>query len=162
MCIRGGKQPCDCDDSNFKLKQKAGWLVAWLTGWLAAWLCALMALAVWSGFRGMGAVCGVSGTRRRSRGRGGHDGSRRGPGEPRPGRVKRGGWMEEEEKKAGVNENGRMIWTGGGEVKTRRRRWVKERIRWEVKWQRKRRKTVGEKERKTEERTKKVVTMKNI
>lgn len=40
---------------------------------------------------------------------GGHDGSRRGPGEPRPGRVKRGGWMEEEEKKAGVNENGRMI-----------------------------------------------------
>lgn len=50
---------------------------------------------------------------------GGHDGSRRGPGEPRLGRGKRGGWMEEEEKKAGVNESRRTGRTGGGEVRTR-------------------------------------------
>ncbi|KAK1900775.1 putative cyclin-dependent serine/threonine-protein kinase [Dissostichus eleginoides] len=33
MCIRGGKQPCDWDDSNFKSKQKAGWLTG-LADWL--------------------------------------------------------------------------------------------------------------------------------
>lgn len=50
MCIRRGKQPCDWDDSNFKSKQKAGWLTGCLAGWLADcladWLWALMALAV--------------------------------------------------------------------------------------------------------------------
>ncbi|KAK5872209.1 hypothetical protein PBY51_012929 [Eleginops maclovinus] len=34
MCIRGGKQPCDWDDSNFKSKQKAGWLTGCLADWL--------------------------------------------------------------------------------------------------------------------------------
>lgn len=34
MCIRRGKQHCDWDDSNFKLKQKVGCLADWLPGWL--------------------------------------------------------------------------------------------------------------------------------
>lgn len=66
-----------------------------------------MVLAVWSGFRGMGAVCGVSGTRethwrRRRRRRGDVDGSRIELGE-----VWRGRWRERRDKKGGVDKNGK-------------------------------------------------------